>query len=44
MSASEPIAKLSQPERNLLRAYLESKLNVLRANELLRNKYPHTLK
>jgi hypothetical protein len=43
MSASEPIAKLSQPEHNLLRAYLESKLNVLRANELLRNKYPRTL-
>jgi hypothetical protein len=44
MSASEPIAKLSPPERDLLRAYLESKLNVLRENETLRNKYPHTLK
>jgi hypothetical protein len=44
MSASEPIAKLSQPERDFLRAYLESKLNLLRDSELLRNKYPHTLK
>ncbi len=44
MSASEPIAKLSQPERDLLRAYLESKLNLLRDSELLRSKYPHTLK
>jgi hypothetical protein len=44
MSASEPIAKLSQPERDLLRAYLESKVNLLRDSELLCNKYPHTLK
>jgi hypothetical protein len=44
MSTSEPIAKLSQPERDLLRAYLESKLNLLRDSELSRNKYPHTLK
>jgi hypothetical protein len=44
MSASEVIAKVSQPERELLQAYLESKLNALRGSELLRSKYSYTLK
>jgi hypothetical protein len=44
MSASEPIAKLSEPQRTLLHAYLKSKLDALRANESFRKKYPHTLK
>ena len=43
MSASEPIAKLSEPQREFLQAYLKSKLDVLRAHESLRNTYPHTL-
>jgi hypothetical protein len=44
MSASEPIAKLSQTQRELLHAYLQSKLNALGTDESLRKKYPHTLK
>ncbi|MGB9436043.1 MAG: nucleotidyl transferase AbiEii/AbiGii toxin family protein [Candidatus Acidiferrum sp.] len=44
MSASELIAKLSQTQRELLHAYLQSKLSALRTDESLRKKYPHTLK
>ena len=44
MSASEPIARLSEPQRTLLHAYLKSKLDTLRANESFRTKYAHTLK
>jgi hypothetical protein len=44
VSASEPIAKLSQTQRELLHAYRQSKLNALRTDESLRKKYPHTLK
>jgi hypothetical protein len=44
MSASEPIAKLSLRHRDLLHAYLQLRVNALRANESLRDKYPYTLK
>jgi hypothetical protein len=44
MSASQPLAKLTQPHRDLLHAYLQLKLNALRTNESLGHKYPHTLK
>lgn len=44
VSASEVIAKVSQLQRELLQAYLESKLNALRGSELLRSKYRYTLK
>jgi hypothetical protein len=43
MSASEPIAKLRQTQRDLLHAYLQEKLKQVAANESLRTKYPHTL-
>jgi hypothetical protein len=42
--ASEPMAKLSPPQRDLLHAYLHSKLKRLGENASLRKKYPHTLK
>jgi hypothetical protein len=41
-SAAEPIAKVSQAQRELLQAYLQSKLNALQASELLRSKYRYT--
>ncbi len=44
VSASEPIAKLSQTQRDLLHIYLQSKLIALRTNESVRTKYAHTLK
>jgi hypothetical protein len=43
MSASEPIAKLPQTQRDLLHAYLREKLKRVAASESLRTKYPHTL-
>jgi hypothetical protein len=43
-SASELIAKLSQAQSDLLHAYLQSKLDILRRSASLRVKYPHTLK
>jgi hypothetical protein len=43
MSASEPIAKLSQTQRDLLHAYLQEQLKRVAASEALRTKYPHTL-
>ncbi|HWO27444.1 MAG TPA: hypothetical protein VNO32_01460 [Candidatus Acidoferrum sp.] len=43
-SASEPIAKLSPPQRDLLHAYLHLMLKRLGENDSLRKKYPHTLK
>ena len=43
-NASELLAKLSQPQRNLLHAYLQSMLKRLAENDSLRKKYPHTLK
>lgn len=43
LNASEPIGKLSQPQRDLLHSYLHSKLNQLATNESFRRKYPHTL-
>lgn len=43
-SATEPLARLSQSERDLLHAYLQAKLKQLAASEPLRKKYPHTLK
>jgi hypothetical protein len=43
-SASEPMSKLSPPQRDLLHAYLQSMLKRLRDNDSLRKKYPHTLK
>lgn len=43
MSASESLAKLSQPHRELLHAYLHVKVRELAASEELRNKYPKSL-
>jgi hypothetical protein len=43
MSASEPIAKLPQTQRDLLHAYLQEKLKRIAASESLRTKYPRTL-
>jgi hypothetical protein len=43
-SASQPLAKLTPSHRDLLHAYFQLKANALRANESLRNKYPHILK
>jgi hypothetical protein len=43
MSASEPIAKLPQSQRDLLHAHLQEKLKRIAATEALRTKYPHTL-
>ena len=44
MSASEPLQKISDAQRNLLHAYLQRKLQVLQNNEALVAKFPHTLK
>jgi hypothetical protein len=44
MSASEPLQKLSDAQRDLLHAYLRRKLHVLRNSEKLVAKFPHTLK
>ena len=44
MSASEPLQKVSAAQRDLLQSYLQWKVNVLRRNERLRRKFPHTLK
>ena len=44
MSASEPLQKVSAAQRDLLHSYLQWKVNVLRRNERLRRKFPHTLK
>ncbi len=44
MSASEPLQKVSDAQRNLLHAYLQRKLQVLQNNEALVAKFPHTLK
>jgi len=44
MNASEPLQKVSDAERPLLRAYLQSKLKALRSNKPLAQKFPHTLK
>ncbi|MGB7436820.1 MAG: hypothetical protein WBR26_20405 [Candidatus Acidiferrum sp.] len=43
MSASEPLQKVSAVQRDLLRFYLQWKVNVLRRNEGLRDKFPHIL-
>ncbi|HET8924123.1 MAG TPA: hypothetical protein VFN26_14135 [Candidatus Acidoferrum sp.] len=43
-NASEPLAKLSPPQRDLLHACLQSMLKRLGENDALRKKYPHTLK
>ncbi len=43
MSASEPLEKVSDAQRNLLLAYLQRKLQELRSNEL-RRKFPNTLR
>lgn len=42
-NASEPLAKLSPPQRDLLHAYLQSMMKRLGENDSLRKKYPHTL-
>lgn len=44
MSASEPLEKVPDSQRNLLHAYLQSKLQELRSNEELRRKFPNILK
>jgi len=43
MSASEPLQKVSAAQRDLLHSYLQWKVNVLRRNEGLRDKFPHIL-
>jgi hypothetical protein len=44
MNASEPLQKVSDAERQLLRAYLQWKVEALRSNARLVQKLPHTLK
>jgi hypothetical protein len=44
MSASEPLQKVSDAQRELLHAYLRRKFQILRNNEKLAAKFPHTLK
>jgi hypothetical protein len=44
MSASEPLQKLSNAQRDLLHAYLQGKFQVLRSSEKLVAKFPHALK
>jgi hypothetical protein len=44
MSASEPLQKLSDEQRDLLHAYLQRKFQVLCSSEKLVAKFPHTLK
>jgi hypothetical protein len=44
MSASEPLQKVSEAQRDLLRSYLQWKVNPLRSIEELRRQFPHTLK
>ena len=44
MNASEPLQKVSDAERQLLRAYLQPKVEALRSNDRLVQKFPHTLK
>jgi hypothetical protein len=44
MSASEPLQKVSDAQRGLLRSYLQWKVNTLRSIEQLRRQFPHTLK
>jgi hypothetical protein len=44
MSASEPLQKLSDAQRDLLRSYLLWKVNPLRSIGALRRQFPHTLK
>lgn len=43
MSASEPLQKFSDAQRDLLRSYLQWKVNALRSIEELRRQFPHTL-
>ena len=43
-SASEPLQKLSDAQRDLLRSYLQSRMNTLRRIEELRRQFPRTLK
>ncbi|MCL5287367.1 MAG: nucleotidyl transferase AbiEii/AbiGii toxin family protein [Acidobacteria bacterium] len=43
VSASEAVQKVSAEEATLLRAYLASKANMLRANETLKHRFPHAL-
>ena len=43
-SASEPLQKLSDAQRDLLRSYLQSRMNALRRIEELRRQFPRTLK
>jgi Nucleotidyl transferase AbiEii toxin, Type IV TA system len=42
-NAAEPIARLEEPQRQLLFAYLQRKIALLQANAELRSKYPRTL-
>jgi hypothetical protein len=44
MNPSEPLQKVADAEHQLLRAYLQSKVRVLRSNQPLVQKFPHTLK
>lgn len=42
-SAEEPLRKISDAERQLSQSYLQAKVAVLKTNELLAKKFPHTL-
>ncbi len=44
MSASEPLQKVSDAHRGLLQFYLQGKMNLLRSNAKLLQKFLHTLK
>lgn len=44
ISASEPLQKVSDAQRDLLRSYLQWKVNPLRSIEGLQRQFPHTLK
>jgi hypothetical protein len=44
MSASEPLQRVSEAQRDLLNAYLQRKFQILRKTEKLAAKFPHTLK
>jgi hypothetical protein len=43
MSASEPLQKVTDAQGDLLRSYLQWKVNALRSIEELRRQFPHTL-
>jgi len=44
MNASEPLQRVTDAQRDLLRSYLQWKVYPLRSIEELRRQFPHTLK